>query len=307
MNYIYLLPGIMSSRWNIPRTLKKRGANVLVIGDQDYDWVMSKYSDFVGEYCYVADFSDYEVVYKTVAYLIHKYGRIDCLEADLDSLVNLETKLKVDFNIPLSATCLDQVSDFGGIKYTYTGLIDKSGDLVYQALFVDNKKLVPDILGTGYYLEKEIPKTIVNQGKEVLKGVKSRFFHLTFKKEDRNYELIAISDNSPLGYYHDMINYAYDRDVYDIYAAIILGQPYDKLEQQLYHVIYGNRDEKLAFDKGARDIVFNYSRELVAWEPTDSSGDGSSMNYIARFENRKGFKKFIRYLLGGKKSGDSLL
>ena len=99
MNVIFISPHFPLHFWNFCDRLKRLGVNVLGIGDAPYDSLASEVKNSVGEYYYVTSLEDYDQVYRAVGYYIGRYGRIDYVESQNEYWLELEARLRTDFNI----------------------------------------------------------------------------------------------------------------------------------------------------------------------------------------------------------------
>ena len=82
MNFLFLSPMFPKNYWNFCERMKSHGVNVLAIGDMPYESISQELKNSVTEYCYVSDMENYDYVYRCVAYLASKYGKIDWLLYD---------------------------------------------------------------------------------------------------------------------------------------------------------------------------------------------------------------------------------
>ena len=112
-NFIFISPNFPTNYWQFCRELKKNGLNVLGIGDQPYDELSSDLKDSLNEYYKVSNLENYDEVYRGVAFLTFKHGRIDWLESNNEYWLERDAKLRTDFNI----TSGFQVSDIPRIKF----------------------------------------------------------------------------------------------------------------------------------------------------------------------------------------------
>ncbi len=99
MNVIFISPHFPLHFWNFCNRLKRLGVNVLGIGDAPYDSLASEVKNSVAEYYYVTSLEDYDQVYRAVGYYIGRYGRIDYVESQNEYWLELEARLRTDFNI----------------------------------------------------------------------------------------------------------------------------------------------------------------------------------------------------------------
>ncbi len=99
MNVVFISPHFPLYFHNFCSRLKIRGVNVLGIGDASYQEISKETKDSLSEYYRVDSLENYDEVYKAVAYFISKYGRIDFIESQNEYWLEMEAKLRDDFNI----------------------------------------------------------------------------------------------------------------------------------------------------------------------------------------------------------------
>ncbi len=112
-NFIFISPNFPTNYWMFCRELKKNGLNVLGIGDQSYDELDYNVKENLNEYYKVSTLENYEEVYRAVAFLIFKYGRIDWLESNNEYWLERDARLRTEFHI----TSGFQESDIPRIKF----------------------------------------------------------------------------------------------------------------------------------------------------------------------------------------------
>lgn len=100
MNVIFISPHFPLHFYNFCDRLKRLGVHVLGIGDSPYDSIGERCRDSLTEYYYVNSLEDYDEVYRAVAFFIFKYGRIDYVDSQNEYWLELEAKIRTDFNIP---------------------------------------------------------------------------------------------------------------------------------------------------------------------------------------------------------------
>ena len=112
-NVIFISPNFPTNYWQFCRELKNNGLNVLGIGDQPYDELSMELRDSLSEYYKVGSLENYEEVYRAVAFLIFKHGRVDWLESNNEYWLERDAQLRTDFHI----TSGFQVEDMPRIKF----------------------------------------------------------------------------------------------------------------------------------------------------------------------------------------------
>lgn len=112
-NIIFISPNFPTNYWMFCRELKKNGMNVLGIGDQPYNELSQDLKDSLNEYYKVSSLENNDEVYRAVAFLTYKHGRIDWLESNNEYWLERDARLRTDFNIKSGF----QESDIPRIKY----------------------------------------------------------------------------------------------------------------------------------------------------------------------------------------------
>lgn len=100
MNVIFISPHFPLHFYQFCDRLKNLGVNVLGIGDCPYDGIGDNCRNALREYYYVPSLEDYDSVYRATAYYIHKYGKIDYIDSQNEYWLELEARIRTDFNIP---------------------------------------------------------------------------------------------------------------------------------------------------------------------------------------------------------------
>ncbi len=99
MNFVYVSPNFPAAAWKFCAALAANGLNVLGIGDQHYDELIPELKSALTEYYKVSDLSNYDEVYRGVAHFAWKHGRIDWIESNNEFWLELDAKLRTDFNV----------------------------------------------------------------------------------------------------------------------------------------------------------------------------------------------------------------
>ena len=203
-----------------------------------------------------------------------------------------------------------------GVVCTYDAIIGAEG----QPLFVSGNvtpnslmDIVNDNAESIYYLEKEVPADVVAAGEKTVKafGVKSRFVHLEFfrlsqdqKGLGKKGDIIGLEVNMrPAGgYTPDMYNYAYQTDVYKIWADMIAFDSSMKpLGNRQYCAFVGRRDGKeYAMDHNAIMEKYGYCMKMQGRIPDALSGAMANIMYVCNFDTKEQVDAYFRELLTAK-------
>ena len=99
MNFIFISPNFPHTYWQFCDRLKRNGVNVLGIGDAPYDGLEEPLKAALTEYYKVDNMEDYGQMYRAVAYLAFRHGKIDWLESNTEYWLEQDARLREDFNI----------------------------------------------------------------------------------------------------------------------------------------------------------------------------------------------------------------
>ena len=99
MNYLLVSPNFPISQEFFAKGLKEKGINVLGVGSESYDALSQTLKDNLLEYFRVNDLEDYEEVFRAVAFLTYKHGKIDRIESNNEYWLELDARLREDFNV----------------------------------------------------------------------------------------------------------------------------------------------------------------------------------------------------------------
>lgn len=99
MNFIFISPQFPHDFWNFCDRLHKNGVNVLGIGDSPYYELGTGLKKSLTEYYMVESLSNYDSVFRAVAFFSFKYGKIDWIESNNEYWLQQDARLRTDFNI----------------------------------------------------------------------------------------------------------------------------------------------------------------------------------------------------------------
>lgn len=99
MNYIMISPHFPANFETFTVRLNEAGIRVLGIADEPYENLSNLLKKSLTEYYRVDDMNDYEQMYKAVAFLAYKYGKIDRIESHNEHWLVNDARLRTDFNV----------------------------------------------------------------------------------------------------------------------------------------------------------------------------------------------------------------
>lgn len=98
-NFIFISPNFPATYWRFCAGLRQNGLRVLGIGDCPYDELTQELRDSLDEYYKVSNLENYEEVFRGVAFLTFKHGKIDYLESNNEYWLERDAALRTAFNI----------------------------------------------------------------------------------------------------------------------------------------------------------------------------------------------------------------
>ena len=99
MNLIFISPHFPQTYWHFCAGAKANGVNVLAIADADYWSLPQELRNGISDYYKVNNLENYEEMYRAVAWLAHKWGRIAWIESNNEYWLEQDARLRTDFNV----------------------------------------------------------------------------------------------------------------------------------------------------------------------------------------------------------------
>ena len=201
-----------------------------------------------------------------------------------------------------------------GYVRTYDAIIGPGGEPILETGNVTPNSLM-DVVNTAdnsiYYIVKELPEHMLDIGRRTVKafGVENRFVHLEYfvLTEDqpglgREGDVIGLEVNMrPAGgYTPDMYNFAYELDVYKIWADMIAfgknSVPVDRPRH--YCAFVGRRDGKnFVMDHNAVMAKYGSNMKMQGRIPDALSGAMANEMYVANFDTEEQLQQYFADLL----------
>ncbi|MDO5297864.1 MAG: carbamoylphosphate synthase large subunit [Clostridia bacterium] len=99
MNVIFLSPQFPPHFYLFCDRLKRLGVNVLGIGDAPYEAIGEACRCALTDYHAVRSLEDYDEVLRAAALFVYKYGKIDYIDSQNEYWLELEARLRTDFDV----------------------------------------------------------------------------------------------------------------------------------------------------------------------------------------------------------------
>ena len=224
-----------------------------------------------------------------------------------------DTELKAWFDAHPDNFGLYVIEEFiTGLLVSYDAIFNAKGEPVFENNTVfptPIMEIVHTNAETCYWTNKSVPAKLAAIGRRTVKafGVTSRFVHLEFFQLDRDreglgrkgdYVGLEVNMRPPGGYTPDMMNFAHDTDVYQIWADMVAFDERRKGEGEQYYCAYAGRRDCYAYTHNHQDILARFGAQICMAErvPAALSDDLCDMAYIARFKEKKDVDRFFAFV-----------
>ena len=200
-----------------------------------------------------------------------------------------------------------------GYIVSYDGITDQNNNIIFATSHVFPDPIMNVVNGKKdiiYYSAREIPKDLEDYGSKVIHAfnIKGRFFHTeyfrlkTAKKglgEINDLVGLEVNMRPPGGYTPDMMNYANNINVYDIYARMCMYNTVDYHTDRPYFCIYAARRDGIDYVHTEEEILNKYGSNIVMHErmPEILSSAMADDNYTARFTSIEEMNAFSDFVL----------
>lgn len=368
MNIVLLSPNFPPQLYLFASALRRHGHSALGIGDVDMHLLTPEQQQAMTAWYRVDSLDRYGDVYRAVAFLIHRHGRIDRIESFNEHWLELEARLREDFNV--SGPSLDDVArhrgksrrrdtlksngvpcvpgekvtspeqvrafvDRHGLPVifkpeqraprrdrfqawtrdeldallrrpldsyvverferarltSFDGLTDRQGRIVYRTSH-EFRSASANERAAVYWSRRRVPRALEEVGRRVVEAfrMRERFFHCElFEESGGSFRVLDINMRPPYGFAIDLMNYAADIDIYNLWARVLSGEDVAKdFRYELkYHVAHVGRRRYVEYEFSPRELSERLGSMLVLHRPIPyifSEALGDEM-YILRHED----------------------
>lgn len=205
-----------------------------------------------------------------------------------------------------------------GDLVSYDGIANSKREVIYETSHVFPRQvmdIVNDQIDCFYWSIKEIPDDLRLAGQRVVRNFpsNSRCFHLEFfiLKEDKEGlgkkgDIIGLEVNmrTPGGVTPDMMNFAADINIYDIYADMITKDSTDiDSSKKKYYCAYAARRDEHRYEIPLDDIRRLYQDQIVMSFRNDKAIADAMGNdaLVARFLDKEDLWPFVNAVVEGYK------
>lgn len=120
MNVVFLSPSFPPNHWQFCRGLREAGATPLAIGDAPWESLRPELRGALAEYYRVPELGRHDDLVRAAGWLTHGHGKIDRIDSLTEHWLEVEARLRDDFNIPgLRAADLERLRRKSEMKRLY--------------------------------------------------------------------------------------------------------------------------------------------------------------------------------------------
>ena len=201
-----------------------------------------------------------------------------------------------------------------GELLSYDGIAGKDREIIFEtahAYPIPIMDIVNEQTDVMYYSYRQIPEDLKEAGRKVVQAfdTNSRFFHCEFFRllEDRpglanKGDIIGLEVNMrpPGGYTPDMMNFANDIDVYQIWAnMVVYNEGRFNPESRPYNCVYAARRDGNNYVHSYEEVLERYGANIVMKEIMPDVLAGAMGKYMltARFPEQEQCQEFIDFYL----------
>jgi hypothetical protein len=186
--------------------------------------------------------------------------------------VSTEAELEAALLQPLDAHVVQPFVD--GDIVTFDGLVDGEGRVVFCTSHAYDRgimELRSGVVDGFYYSLRSIPPALEQIGRQALAAfcLRRRFFHLEFfARPDGSYVALEMNVRPPGGFTTDMMNFACDFDVYDLWAAVIVGDSLENFSyERKFHTAHAGQRRQRAYWHSPEALKTLLGETLVSVRP----------------------------------------
>ncbi|MBN9269729.1 MAG: ATP-grasp domain-containing protein, partial [Mesorhizobium sp.] len=181
-----------------------------------------------------------------------------------------------------------------GLVVTYDGLVNRDGVVVLAASHRYDQSVM-DIVNTdghmSYVTAPSIDPVVEEAGRKILKAfdVRERFFHIELFQTRNEGRIIALEINMrpPGAWITDAINYAYDVDVYRMWADMVVKDAAAPPAKGKYFAAYASRKDHLPDRHRHEAVLAELGPKLLHHQRVEKIFSRAMGHYAYQFRAKK--------------------
>ena len=185
---------------------------------------------------------------------------------------------------------------------TYDGLTDWNGDIVFDNSLKYTAGILEFVNGRdpSFYIDRYINDNLRKLGKKMVEAfnIRKKFFHFEFFVKDKQLIPIEVNCRPPGGPIIDMMNYSVNKNLYNMYARMIIGNKLRLDRDKKYYCGYvGRRNAGYIFSH--ENIVEKFEKKLIEASENEALFQEAmgKFRYIFRTESEEEMSEIMTYIL----------
>lgn len=163
-----------------------------------------------------------------------------------------------------------------GLVVTYDGVVNRDGEVIFAASTRYDDSIM-EVVNRGshmsYVCRPDIEPAIEDAGRRILKAfdVRERFFHIELFQTSKEGKIIALEVNMrpPGAWITDAMNYAYDADVYAIWADMVVKDEACPPAKGKYYVAYASRKDRISYRHDHQAVLAAHGDKILRHQPIE--------------------------------------
>ncbi len=197
-----------------------------------------------------------------------------------------------------------------GSVTSYDGIVNAKGEILFETSHVYTSSIMDAVnkhQGIGCYSRKELPRELKEAGRRTVAAfhTRSRFFHFEFFVLDQDQEGVGhkgdvlgleVNMRPPGGFLPDLINYANDFNIYQLWADMIVSDQTQMTTSRPYSAIFIGRRDSLAYRRSMQDLRDEHKEAIldIRRMPEVLAQAMGDVVVLARFESEEAAVHFAR-------------
>ncbi|RHM59467.1 acetyl-CoA carboxylase biotin carboxylase subunit family protein [Coprobacillus sp. AF33-1AC] len=231
--------------------------------------------------------------------------------SDTHKLSNKKEVLKFLKNKTKGVSYIAEEFVYGHVE-TFDGITDSHKNILVCTSHVLLDSIMDSVnhhCDMGFYSQMVKGSDIETIGKKVVEAFDTtqKFFHFEFFRLEKDKaglgkkgDLVGLEVNmrAPGAYIPDMMNYAYDCNVYDIYAQMIVNDSYQEELKQKYCIGYVGLRDHVSYVHHNQQIKMKYGEQIITYEPVPEALSEAMGNhvYLLKAKTEKEIKEMIQFI-----------
>jgi hypothetical protein len=163
-----------------------------------------------------------------------------------------------------------------GLVVTYDGIVNRAGEVIFAASTRYDDSIM-DVVNRNdhmsYVCRPDVEPAIEDSGRKILKAfdVRERFFHIELFQTAKDGKIIALEVNMrpPGAWITDAMNYAYDVDVYAIWANMVVNDAAGVRATGKFYAGYASRKDHIAYRHDHAAVLAAHGDKIVHHQPIE--------------------------------------